>query len=169
MSDLKTSSEHITLPISTVFSLMFFHILALLWPCAYVAATEFPALLTNTTGVNSQNFTLTQLGPLTNTTILENSTIEANGDELMHCARPLSWDAPPFNAQDCSSAIDFLFFETSLSECFTQPCEFYGVNVKTRIRKKNAQPTPRKYTFGKVISNAFAMPLFSLQISESNI
>ena len=166
MSILKISIEHISLPISTSFSLMYFHIFAVLWPCASVAATESSVLLTNTTGDISQSFTLTQLGPVTNTTILENSTIETDRDVLVHCARPTTWDAPSFNAADCSSAIDFLFFETSLTECYSQPCDFYGVNAKTRILKKNAQPTPRKYIFGKVISNGVAMTLLSLQIID---
>ncbi|KAK0508135.1 hypothetical protein JMJ35_009219 [Cladonia borealis] len=126
---------------------MYFHILALLWPCASVAATEFSVLLTNTTGDVSQAFTLTQLGPVKNTTIPENSTIETYEDVLVNCARPATWDTPSFNAADCSGAIDFLFFETSLTECYSQPCVFYGVNAKTRI-PTNGQPTPRKYKFG---------------------
>ena len=145
---------------------MYFHILALLWPCASVAATESSVLLSNTTGDISQRFTLNQLGPVTNATIAENYTIETYGDLLVHCARPTTWDAPSFNAVDCSGAIDFLFLETSLTECYSQPCDFYGVNARTRILKKNAQPTPRKYIFGKVISNGFAMTPLSLQIID---
>ena len=135
---------------------MYFHILALLWPCASVAATEFSVLLTNTTGDVSQSFALTQLGPVTNTTIPENSTIETYEDVLVKCARPTTWDTPSFNAADCSSAIDFLFFETSLTECYSQPCVFYGINAKTRI-PPNGQPTPRKYKFGKFISKGFCL------------
>ena len=142
---------------------MYLHIVALLWPCACVAAIEFPVLFINATGDTPQSFTLTQHGPLTNSTIPENSTIETDEETLVHCAKPPTWDAPSFHGEDCSGAIDFLFFETSLTECYSQTCEFYGVNTKPRIRKKNAQPTPRKYTFGKVISNGFAMTLLSLQ------
>ena len=144
---------------------MYSPIFALLWLCASVAATEFSDLLTNTTGDTSQSFTLNKLGPVTNTTTPENSTFETYGDVLVHCARPTTWDAPSFNAADCSSAIDFLFFETSLTECYSQPCVFYGVNAKTRI-PRNAQPTPRKYKFGKLISNGFAITLLSLQIID---
>ena len=142
---------------------MHFHILALLWPCTYVVATEFPALFTNATGDISQSFTLTQNGPLPDTTILENSTTETRGDVLVHCAKHPSWTAPSFHSDDCLGAIDFLFFETSVTDCYSQTCEFYGINTKTRIRKKNAQPTPRKYAFGKVIRNGFAMTLLSFQ------
>lgn len=142
---------------------MYLHILALLWPCACIGATEFPVLFTNATGDISQSFTLTQHGPLTSTTIPENSTTGTIGDVLVHCAKPPTWDAPSFRSEDCLGAIDFLFFETSLTECYSQKCEFYGTNTKTRIRKKNAQPTPRKYIFGKVISNGFAMILLCLQ------
>ena len=155
VSIFTTSFEHIISPISTSFSLMYFHILALLWACASVATTDFPVLLTNTTGDVSQSFTLTQLGSVTNTTNPENSTIETYEDVLVNCARPATWDTPSFNALDCSSAIDFLFFETSLTECYSHPCVFYGVNAKTRI-PPNGQPTPRKYKFGEFIRKALA-------------
>lgn len=141
---------------------MYIRILALLWSCACVAATELPGMLTNATGDISQSFTLTQLGPLTNTTIPENNTIETDRAVLLRCARPSTWDTRSFNGEDCSGAIDFLFFETSLTECYSQTCEFYGGNTKTRIGK-NAQPTPRKYIFGKVISKGFDMTLLSVQ------
>lgn len=146
---------------------MYFHILTLLWPCVCVAATEFPVLLTNATGDISRNFTLTQHGPLTNTTNAGNKTTGLNRDVLLHCAKPPTWDAPSFHSEDCLGAIDLLFLETSLTECYSQTCEFYGIHTKTRMRKKNAQPTPRKYTFGKVIGNDFAMTLFALQTFKS--
>ena len=146
---------------------MHFHILTLLWPCVCVIATEFPVLLTKATGDISRNLTLTQHGPLTNTTNAENGTTGLNRDILLHCAKPPTWDAPSFHSEDCLGAIDLLFLETSLTDCYSQICEFYGISTTTRIRKKNAQPTPRKYTFGKVTGNGFAMTLFSLRTYES--
>ncbi len=165
VSSLKTSLSIYAYPIfnGLFFFVMYLHIPVLLWPCAFVAATEFPELFTNAIGDISQSSTLTQTGSLANTTIPDNTTTELKEDMLMHCAKPLTWDAPSFHSEDCLGAIDYLFLETSLTECYSQLCQFYGKDTRTRIPKKNAQPTPRKYTFGKVISNGFAMTLPSLQ------
>ena len=138
---------------------MFFHVLVLLWPCACIAATEFPELFTNATGGISQSFTLNQPDPLANTTIPDNSTTGQIANIAMHCAKPPTWDASTFDRDDCLGAIDLLYLETRLTECYSQPCTFYGRNANSRIRKDNAQPTPRMYTFGKVISNGFSILL----------
>ena len=149
--------------------IMYFHLLTLLWPYACVAATEFPELSTHATGVNAQSFPSTQPDSLANTTIPDNSTIGQIVDTAMHCATTPTWDAPNFHREDCLSAIDYLYLETSLTGCYSQPCTFYGTNANRRIRKDKAQPTPRMYTFGKVIGNIFAITLFFLQIYRSTI
>lgn len=136
---------------------MYSNVLVLLWPCACIAATEFPELFTNTTGGISQSFTLTQPGSLANTTTPENVTTGQIANLAMHCATPPPWKASTFYRDDCLGAIDFFYLETRLTECYSQPCTFYGRNANRRIRKDNAQPTPRMYTFGKVISNGFAI------------
>ena len=138
---------------------MYFHVLVLLWPCACIAATEIPELFTNTTGGISQSFILTQPGSLANTTTPDNSTTGQIANIAMHCATPPPWKASTFNRRDCIGAIDFLYLETGLTECYSRKCTFYGSKANSRIRNDNAQPTPRMYTFGKVISNGFAILL----------
>ena len=145
------------------FSFMYFHVFMLLWPCACIAATEFPELLTNATGGISRTFTLNQPDSVVNTAIPQNGTTGQLANMAMHCATPPTWDAPTFYRDDCLGAIDYLYFETRLSECYSQPCTFHGRNANNRIPNDNDQPTPRMYTFGKFISNGFATILLFLQ------
>ena len=152
-----------------LYFIMYLHVFVLLWPCACIAATEFPELFTNATGGVSRSLTLTQPGSLANTTIPDNSITGQIANRAMHCATPLTWDSSNFDREDCLGAIDLLYLETSLTKCYSQPCTFYGRNANSRIRKDNAQPTPRMYTFGKVISNGFAIILLFLQINQSTI
>lgn len=147
--------------------IMYFHVPMLLWPCACIAAAEYPELFTNATGGTSRTLTLNQPGSLVNTTIPDNSTTGQIANLAMHCATPPTWDAPTFYREDCLGAIDLLYLETCLTECYSQPCTFYGRNANSRIQKDDAQPTPRMYTFGKVISNGFATILLFLQIYQS--
>ena len=137
--------------------IMYFHVLAFLWLCACVAATEFPEPSTNATRGVSRSFTLIQPDSLTNTTIPDNSTTGQTAYMAMNCVTPPTWDTRTFRRTDCLGAIDWLYLETGLTECFSQPCTFYGSNSKTRIQKDNTQPTPRMYTFRKLISDGFAV------------
>ena len=136
---------------------MYFYVVALLWPYACVAATEFSEPSTNATGDISRVFTLNQPDSLTNTTIPDNSTTGQTAYTAMNCVTPPTWDTRTFRRTDCLGAIDWLYLETGLTECFSQPCTFYGNNPKLRIQKDNTQPTPRMYTFSKLISDGFAV------------
>ena len=147
--------------------IMYFHVLLLLWPYACIAVTESPELFTNATGDVSRNFTLNQPGSLVNTTIPDNSTTGQIANLAIRCATPPTWDAPTFYREDCLGAIDLLYFETCLTECYSQPCTFYGRKANSRIQKDDAQPTPRMYTFGKIVSNGLATILLFLQIYQS--
>lgn len=148
--------------------IMYSHVLALLWPWACVAATEFPELFTSPSEGISRSYTLNQPDSLTNTTISDNSTTGQIANMATHCATPPTWDAPAFHGEDCLGAIDFLYLETRLTECFSQPCTFYGRNSNSGIQKDDAQITPRMYTFGKVISNGLAIILIFWQIYQSS-
>ena len=137
--------------------IMYLHVVALLWSFACVAATEFSEPSTTATRDVSQILTLNQPDSLTNTTIPDNSTTGQTAYMAMNCVIAPSWDTRDFRRTDCLGAIDWLYLETGLNECYSQPCTFYGNNPKTKVQRDNTQPTPRMYTFSKLISDGSAV------------